>query len=355
MAGIDLQRTNTNRLDKVTDAEYTLAQTFPLSGKNLSRGRAAEAEALGAYEELRRAELDLVNRLQGAYYRLAGSYGQLEITRRNQQLLKDLSEISRRKNEVGAAMQSDVLIAQTELARLTEKVAMIEQDIFEQQTNINVLMNRPAEAPLAQPAALEFTPSRLRLEEAHAIAAKLRPEILMAIRQTEANQARLQLAHRQWIPDPQLQVKARQFSGALGIQEYDTGIFVSIPWSNPRKYSAGVEEAASNLAGSQYQLEAAHAEIAGMVHHQLKKIETFAANYQLFHDQILPTAQLAVKSTRAGYETDKNTFLELITAQRSMQEIESSALNQLTEHQVAIAELEAIVGSTPFLSTPQHP
>jgi len=355
MAGVDLQRTSTTRLDKVTDAEYMVSQSLPVSGKNLSRARVAGAEALGAYEELRRAELDLVNRVQGAYYRLAGAYGQLEITARNQQLLKDLSEISRRKNEVGTAMQSDVLLAQTELARLSETVAMTQRDISDQQTQLNVLMNRPAGAPLAQPAPLEFKPSRLGASEAQGLAEKLRPELLIAARQTDANKARLQLAHRQWIPDPQIQLKARQFSGMSGIQEYDTGILMSIPWTNPRKYLAGVQEAVSNLTGSQQQQESAHTEVVGLVRDQLKKIDTFASNYRLFHDQIMPTAQLAVRSTRAGYETDKNTFLELITAQRSMQEIESSAINQLVEHQVAVAELEAIVGSAPLLPNPEHP
>jgi len=355
MAGVDLQRTNTTRLDKVTDAEYMLSQALPISGKNLSRGRAAMAEALGAYEELRRTELDVVNRVQGAYYRLAGAYGQLEITKSNQALLKDLSEISRRKNEVGTAMQSDVLLAQTELARLSENVAMIQRDISDQESQLNVLMNHPANAPIATPSPLEFKSPAKSQSESLAIAEKLRPEILIALRQTEASKARLQLARRQWIPDPQLQIKARQFSGTSGIQEYDTGVFMSIPWANPVKYTAGVQEANGTLASSQHQLEAARVEVAGMVRDQFKKIETFASNYRLFHDQIMPTAQLAVKSTRAGYETDKNTFLELITAQRSMQEIESSALTQLVEHQAAIAELEALIGSTTYLPNPEHP
>ena len=349
MAGVELQRTSTTRLDKVTDAEYMFSQALPVSGKNLSRARAASAEALSSYEEYRRAELNLVSRVQGAYFRLAGAYGQLEITRHNQTLLKDFSEISRKKYEVGTATQADVLLAETELAKVTQNVTMIQRDISDQQTQLNVLMNRRADAPLSLPEPLQFQPSSLEAGEAQALAAKLRPEVLMAARQTEASKARLQLAHRQWFPDPQIQIKARQFSGMPGIQEYDTGVFVSLPWANPRKYSAGVKEAANTLESSRNQYEAARTEVVGLVRDQLKKIDTFASNYRLFHDQILPTATLTVKSTRAGYETDKNSFLELITAQRNLQDIESSSLNQLTEHQAAIAELEAVVGKSPFL------
>ena len=77
---------------------------------------------------------------------------------------------------------------------------------------------------------------------------------------------------------------------------------------------------------------------------QLKKIDTFAANTRLYNDRITPLAKSTVESTRAGYEIDKSGFLDLITASRNLQQIESANLAQLTEHQIAVAELEAIVG-----------
>lgn len=352
MSGVDFQRTGTTRLDKVTDTEYMLKQVLPVSGKNLSRARAAVAEAQSTFQELRRVELDLLSSVQGAYFRLAGAYGQLEINQRNQALLNDFSQISRRKYEVGAATQSDVLLAETELARLSENASMIQRDISDQQTQLNVLMNRSANSPLAEPEPLQFQPCSLEAGEAQALAAKLRPEVLMAARQIESGKAQLQLAHRQWIPDPEIEVKARQFPGRSGIQEYDTGIFFTVPWVNFKKYSAGVAEASNNLENTRRQYEAARTEVTGLVRDELKKIDTFAFNYRLYHDQIMPTAALAVKATRAGYETDKNTFLELLTAQRNLEDIESSSLNQLTEHQAATAELEAVVGKSPFLSNP---
>lgn len=349
MAGVELQREGTLNPFRVADAEYMVSQTIPVSGKNLSRARASVAEALSAFQELRRAELDVVTRVQWAYFRLAGAYGQLEINQRNQNLLRQVAEISRKKYEVGTATQSDVLLAETELARLSEGKAMIERDISDQQTQINILINCPARTPVGKPASLTFQSSPLAAQKAEALALQCRPEVLMNWRKIEAEQARLQLAHRQWIPDPALQVKARQYNGMGNIREYDTGIVFSVPWTNPKKYSAGVAEAEDSLANARYQYEAARTEASGLVRDQLKKIETFAANYHLFNDQIAPTARMSVESTRAGYETDKSGFVELITARRSLQDIESAGLNQLVEHQVAIAELEAIVGVSHYL------
>ena len=350
MAGVELQRTETLNPAKISDVEWMLLQAIPISGKNLSRGRASIAEALSAFQEVRRVQLDVVTRVQAAYYRLAGAYGQLEINQRNRDLLTQVAEISRKKYEVGTVTQSDMLLAETELARLSEGRAMIERDISDQQTQMNVLTNRPARSPVGTPEALTFRGSALAAQNAEALAMQCRPEILIGWRKIEAEKARLQLAHRQWIPDPAFQIKAREFPGSPGIREYDTGIVFSVPWMNGKKYSAGVSEAEESLAGAQHEYEAARTEASGLVRDQLKKIETFAANYRLFHDQIAPTARISVESTRAGYETDKSSFLELLTARRTLQDIESSGLNQLVEHQIALAELEAIVGVSSYLS-----
>ena len=350
MVGVDFQRMGTTRLTNVTDAEWMVSQVVPVSGKNRSRERAAAAEALGAYQELRRAQLDVANRVQTAYIRLAGAYGQLEINRRNQELLKQFTSISRGKYEVGTATQSDVLLSETEEGRLSESQAMFQRDLSDQQSQLNVLMNRPARSPVAKPGPLTFQPPTLGAGTAEALASSRRPEVLLASRKVEAEKARLELAHRQWIPDPQLRVAARQYSPTSGIREYDTGIFFSVPWANRAKYKAGIAEAASSLENARYLTTAAQTEASGLVRDQLKKIDTFAANYRLFHDRIAPTAGMAVESTRAGYETDKNSFLELITAQRNLQDVESAALNQLIEHQVAVAELESVIGASRFVS-----
>jgi outer membrane protein, heavy metal efflux system len=345
MAGVDVERAGTTRFDTFSDAEWMIAQQIPISGKNLSRGRAVSAEAAATFEELRRVELDAVSRAQVAYFRLASAYGQLAITRENQDLLAQFADISRVKYEAGTQSQSDVLLAQTDLARLLQTVADLEREISDQRSTLNVLMNRPAQSLLARPVPLSFKPLRISAETARALALEQRPEIVRAQHTITAEESRLQLAKRQWIPDPQLRVEARQFNGGSGIQEYDTGIFVNVPWVNFGKYSAGVSEAQKSVEMAQQQLAAARAETLGLVQDQLKRIETAASNYELFNGKIVPLARQTIETSRAGYESDKTSFLELITAQRMLQEAQSSALNQLAAHQVAIAELQAIIGS----------
>ena len=345
MAGVDVERQGTTRFDKFTDNEWMVSQAVPLSGKNLVRGRTAIAEAQRAFEELRRVQLDIIARARAAYFRLANGYAQLEITRRNQDLLGQFTQISRAKYEAGLQTQTDVFLAQTDLARLSEARANFERDISEQESLLNVVMNRPARAPLGHPAPVTFKTLSLSPAQIEAAALAHRPEIVSGERRIEAEKNRVQLARRQWIPDPQFRVEARQLSGAGGgIQEYDTGVFINVPWVNFRKYSAGVREAQKNLEDAERQLGAAKVEVLGLVRDQLKRIATFAKNYELYRDQIVPLARQSIESARAGYESDKSGFLELITLRRTSQEAESAMLQYLADHQAAIAELEAIIG-----------
>src|SRR2546422_9071103 len=154
--GVDVERSGTTRFDTFTDNEWMVAQEIPISGKNRLRGKATVAEAAAAYSELRRGELDLTARARAAYYRLANAQEQLSINRKNGQLLKQFVEIIRAKYEAGTKPQADVLIAETDLARVEENRYDIERQISDAQSKLNVFMNRSARQELGRPSSLSF-------------------------------------------------------------------------------------------------------------------------------------------------------------------------------------------------------
>jgi cobalt-zinc-cadmium efflux system outer membrane protein len=327
------------------DQTAMLEQELPISGKNLSRGRAATAEASATFEDFRRTQLDVVMRARSAYARLANSYAQLEVNRRNSQLLEEFVQISRSRYEAGTATQADVLIAQTDAAKLLEARAQIEREVSESQSALNVLMNRPAQAPLSVPASLVFTGQALSLQKLQAFALVQRPELQRAQDRIDAERFRLELANRQWFPDPALNVKTQRYNDAAqGISEVDVGVSFPLPFLNWKKYGAGILEARKSLENAQHEFDATRAETFGLVRDQLKKIQTSATQYDLYQDNILPVARQTVEAGRAAYEASTGGFLELITARRTLQDAESAALNHLADHEVAIAELDAIIG-----------
>jgi outer membrane protein TolC len=327
------------------DQTAMLEQEVPISGKNRSRSRAAIAEARATFEDLRRMELDLIMRARLAYARLANGYAQLDVNRRNTELLNQFVQISRSRYEAGVATQSDVLLAQTDAAKLLEARADIERQISEEQSALNVLMNRRAQAPLGRPSDLVFTSQALSLDNLQASAIALRPELRRAQDRIDAERFRLELANRQWFPDPALNVKAQRYnSAAQAVSEVDVGVSIPVPWLNWKKYSAGVLEAQQSVENAEREFGAARVETLGLVRDQLKKIRTSADQYALYRDNILPLARQTVDATRAAYEASTGGFLELITARRTLQDAESAALNRLAEYEAQIAELDAIIG-----------
>jgi outer membrane protein TolC len=106
-------------------------------------------------------------------------------------------------------------------------------------------------------------------------------------------------------------------------------------------------EAQKSIEGAFHEFDAARTETLGLVRDQLKKIQTAGSQYELYRDRILPVARQTVEASKAAYETNTGGFLQLITARRTLQDAESAALNHLVNHQVALAELDAIIGRIP--------
>jgi outer membrane protein TolC len=334
-----------------TDQSLKLQQEVPISGKNLSRARAATAEAGAAFEDFRRTQLDVLSRARAAFHRLANEYAQLEVNQRNVDLLNQFAEVNRQRYEVGNATQADVLTAQTDAAKLLEAQSDIFREISDAQSQLNVLLNRPAQSPLPQPSQIPFQPPHFSLQTLQAVALSARPEMQRAQNRVEAERFRVELANRQRFPDPTVDVQAQRYNEAgQAVSELDVGVSIGLPFLNPRKYSATVTEARRNFESAQHELEATRTETLGLVRDQLKKIETAAHHYELYSDKILPLARQAVQSNRIAYETSSANFLELITAQRVLQDVESAHVNHLADYQVAVAELDAVVGIEDWLS-----
>jgi len=340
-----------------TDEKFMVEQTLPISGKNRLRGRAAGAEAVGAFEDFHRREHELVASARSAYFSLANAYMQLELNRKSAALMKQFAEISRRKYEVGTRTEADVLSAETELARLEESAFDFQREISDAQTQINTLMNRTAQSLLGRPAPLEFKPVDFSLEKVEGMALAHRPEVLIAEQKIAAAQARLDAAHKEWVPEPAFRVEGDRYNGASqAVSEVLVGFSINLPWFNRAKYKAGVRENQKMVESAEHELDAVRLDTLGMVRDQLKKAETFHHHTELFRDKLLPLAEQTVTAKRLGYETDKADFLELLTAQQSAREVESMYWDHLMHYHLALAELETLVGTplAPATSPTEH-
>jgi outer membrane protein, heavy metal efflux system len=328
-----------------TDQMVSVEQMIPLSGKNRSKERAAAAEALAAFEEARRQELDVIAKTKASYSRLANLYQLLELNKSEEALLIELRDATRAKFEVGTQGQADLLLADNEHQKILETRRDLEQRLSAEESSLNVLMNRNPFSPLGRPPDNRDIPGPAPAERLRQLVLTNRPEVREAQAKVSAAKSKLELARREWIPDPTVSLEAERYNAASQIvSQVAGGVSISVPWLNGKKYRAEEKEAQSELSAAESEVASAQTEALGLLRDQLKKIETLHHHIELYRDNLLPTAHQAVASYQADYATGKATLLTLLSSQRDLFELETMYYQDLGDYQVVQAELEALVG-----------
>jgi outer membrane protein, heavy metal efflux system len=328
------------------DQEVMLEQMIPISGKNRVRARIAVAEALAGFQAMRRVQLEVITKVRASYLRLLNGYALLDLNEKNIASLRQMSEVARLRYETGKGSASDALLAETEASKLQETRRDLERMISDEKTQLNILMNRDAFAPLGIPRKETLRRMDLPLPQLKAVMLLQRPEVRTAQAQIEAEREKVQLARREWIPDPSISVQGQRYNDTEHIaSEFNTGISFSIPWVNYEKYSAATREAESSLAAAKAELDRVQKESLGLLRDQLEKIETTHHHAKLFETEILSQAEKTFAASQSAYESGTGSFSDWITAQRLLREVQATAITHFTDHEIAIAELEGIVGA----------
>lgn len=327
-----------------TDQMLGAEQTIPISGKNLSRARIAEAEARGGGEALRRLELDTVAKARAAFFRLSRDWALIDLNRASEASLSQSEEIGRARLNVGHEGQAELLTAENERAQSSEARGDLQRAVAEDETRLNVLMARDAFAPLGRPARSDLHGSPPSTAELRGLLSD-RPEVRMAEASLAAAQARLELARREWVPDPTLSVQAQRYNGSQAVSEIAAGVSFSVPWVNRGKYRAEEREAQSGVTAAQAALTQARNEGLGQLREHWEKAETAHHHLEAYESRLLPLARQTVQAKRTDYEAGRSSFLELAASERGLQEVEAMYQQHLADYRIALAEIEAVLGA----------
>jgi outer membrane protein TolC len=118
-----------------------------------------------------------------------------------------------------------------------------------------------------------------------------------------------------------------------------------LPWFNEQKYSAGEREALDEVTADKDALEMVKNEVIGKLRDQLHKLQTLHHHVDIYANNLIPNARQSVSANQSEYETDKAPFQNLLTALRNLWEMEAAYHQHLTDYQIALADLESLLGS----------
>jgi cobalt-zinc-cadmium efflux system outer membrane protein len=348
VAGFELQRESSNRLSTYDAAELSVTQKIPLSGNRTRRRALAAAEADVSAATIRTRELMLLGQARDAFFQLWGARAQLALTRETEKLLDQAVEITRSRLASGAGNVSALLLAASERARLEERVIVLEREIADAAAALNTVRDLPPQAavgPLAAPAE-HLTLPFATLDEAQAHALTHRPEMDEAAARIAAAERARDLADRAWRPDPEVMLKARHLNtGSRAIEGYDTGVAVSLPWFNSAKYRSAQREADRRREAAELDSAALRTRTAAEVREMWQRLDAARRTTDLYRTKLLPLARQSADAARQNLVNGSTTIAELVMAQRTLVEAETTLAASTADFHRYSAMLQTLTGT----------
>jgi len=350
MIGVDWQNVSFDSITLDDDPDsmlrFSFEQEIPFPGKLSLKKKIAARDSEAEEKSYRATERRVIADLKASYYDWYLAAKAIEITERNQELLRKFTKIAEVKYEVGKGIQQDVLRAQVENSKFIEQLEVLKQKDEIIEAKIKSIVNRPQDSRLGSPEDIEKTPLTLTSDEVSKLAKENAPMLAMKERQIAREEEALNLAQKELYPDFVIEaspgIMGREGNGVEGVWEVSLGLKVPLYfWS---KQKPGIEEAALELKGAQEEYSSTNQELNFNVKESYLNARTAEKLMNLYQKGIIPQSRLSLESAISGYQVGAVDFLTLLDNLVTLFSFELEYHNQLTEYQKALARIEELSG-----------
>lgn len=325
---------------------YGMSQEVPFPGKLRLKGEIASSDAERMEQDYLATQLAVIARLKEAFYELHFIHDSIDVYGHTKLLLEDFADTAQSRYSVGQAAQQDVLRAQTEISRLLARLASLEQRRRTLHADINRLLNRLPDDPLAPPGEIELTPLSRSPAELDALVDQSAPLVHGQRKALERGERSIALAAREYYPDFELDARGLRDT-AMKTDGYQVMLNVKLPLYFATKQRHGVREAVAGREASFQDLQAVRQELLARVRDNLAQAQRAESLVKLLRDAIIPQSRLTLASAQASYAVGKVDFLTLLNSLLTLQENELEFHSEMAEHEKALARLEGLLGEAP--------
>ena len=331
--------------EPMTMKQLTATQGFPAPGVLGARTAVAEAGVEIAESQLIVTSEQLAQTAKRAFLDLYFLYESISIVTENQALLQQFVENAETRYMTGLGIQQDVLKAQLEHSRLTERLIILEEMRVGLVSKLNALRDRPAGTLMADLALPDQMPDLLTTNELAEVADEKNPLIARSRAMVDQRGTVIELAIRLRRPSWSISTAYAQRDG--GRRDLITGMVgVQIPIYAGRKQDMAIEEARSRMAEANYRLRNVQLQVESTIERLASELRRSTRLMELYADQIIPQSEGVLISSLAGYRVDEVDFLTLIAAQTTLFNYQLEAVRVTTEYYRQLADLEAVTGTS---------
>lgn len=329
--------------NRVGSTRYLVMQNIPWFGKRDLKREVAQSAVDEAKGKADATWADLAARIKTAYARYHQVTQSVRLFREIVDLLDRLERIAQVRYAGGLTPQQDVIRAQTERTAAQTELVVMESEVIGMQAMLNSLVNRPANAALAEPQRLRQLPAPAALEFLNvADQAQARNPDLFAdearIRGAEKNR---DLVRANRYPDFTLGISPVQVRDR--VNEWELMLEISIPLQQKARRHQE-REAATLLSAARLRRDATINRVLGDLGRSLAALEAARRTEILASNSLLPQADLTFQAALVAYETGRADFATLLDAQRQIRQAKLIHIRAQAETQVRLSEIERFVG-----------
>ena len=329
---------NLNGWDRTTlTFGFDPMQNLSFPTKVLAAGRVAFEDARAAGQRFAAAKFQLQREVLEAWLDYALLAEQVRLQDTQVGLLRLASETAAARVQTGLRQQG-LLSAEVERRRAEDALHTLEAELPQRRARLNALIGRPADAPLAPPAALpEPRPLPAGDAELLAVASDGNPELAALAHEVAGRADALDLARQQYFPD------INPFVGFEGSIAQVVGAAITISTMIPQ-IQAGIREAKLNLRGSEAVLRQAQHERGADFVAALVALRNAERQRAVLEQQIVPLAELAAGSAAQANAASTGDLSAVIEAEGALIGLRGVVAEARIMRERQLAALEQLAG-----------
>ena len=321
-----------------------VSQDFPYPGKLRLKGDIAKRDADVVQQQFESVRRSILAGVKSAYFQLAYLSKTLGILESDGELLQQVDNAADARYRSGMGNQHDLLQAQVERTKLLREITMHHLKVAKLQAQIKQLLNRAQSSPDIEPSELPETPLPYTFEELLSATKAQNPEISGAEKMVERQKLQVDLAHKDFYPDFNVQYMWQRTDPTQFRAYYMLSFGVRVPIYRGRKQRPELAQAEAELNRSRSESEVQSQRVAFELRSEYETAEKTAELLKIYREGLLPQARAGFQAGIAAYQNNRQDFPALLTSFLDVLHLDEEYWKSMAERETALAQLEQLTG-----------
>jgi outer membrane protein TolC len=330
--------------NKSDEAYIGVSQLIEFPGRRSLRGKIARKEADEFYCDYEQVKLELIFQVKKAFNELLFELEKETYVEENLAHALDFLKKAQEKYDTGDVSKLEVLRASVEAARVKNEKRVTLNRIKLAKSRLNFVLAQDKYQPIEVEGNLRKAFPSLQLNQLVSQALLLRPEIKKVKLALQREKLAKTQAYLSYLPDFSLGVNRHRITSEP--TTWDVSLSFQVPLFFWQPIKGEIAEAKANIESQKQEARFIELSISLEVQNAYHNAVSFKNQIDFFEKQVLKEAEEVYRMSMISYKEGKIGSIALIESRKTLIEIKQSYGETLLNYQLALAELEKLVGTS---------